>query len=127
MKPWLIALSLTLASSVAQAVLVDPTYRVRIKEACLARHPHRSARVQTYCGCVGTKHFRSAKAMSDARAAKRDLRWILAYYQTKSAPKLSRLVRDPNNLAEYDRFVAEACARRTRQSVAVHPRMKTRS
>ena len=96
----------------AHAVLVDPMYRVAIKTACL-RNTH-GPNANAFCGCVGTRHFKSAKQMPNYSRANQDLKWVLKYYRAKDAATLARLRANPDNLVTYDAYIGAQCRKESR-------------
>ena len=107
MKRLALLLFILMNSLSAHAVLLNPSLRVAIKDACLQRIS--GPRALRFCGCVATRHFRSAKQMPDVARANHDLRWTLAYYRSRNAAGLERLRADPENLVAYDAFIGKQC------------------
>ena len=102
-------LLLTLAASLdAHAMWLDPSLRVCIKEACLTKVG--GAHAEAFCGCLGTRHFRSAKRMPDVHRATRDLGWVISYYRAHDAATIHRLRAEPDNLVAYNAMLVEQCA-----------------
>lgn len=115
MKSLFVLVTLLFTMHPAQAVLLPVGMRSAIKGACLNHHRGEPGAV-AFCGCVGTKHFRSAKQMPNVARANHDLKWVLAYYTAKDQRAHARLRSDPDNLLAYDAFIGRECRAKVHKS-----------
>lgn len=97
---------------IQQADAIEADMRPKIESACNTTFKINNPKAENskvLCACIAKKHFEAATKEPKESDGRKQLNWVLLFYQTHDRAELKKLLKRPENLSDFDEMVVDDC------------------